>query len=134
MMRDCRTVKTFVRDLCKVRTVGGQNPGGVRGTPANTTKQEFGSRPGHATETANAVVDQQTMMTVSCSQNDPHKGHMNRTHEKARKENDSAGSSMNDLESERGASGTTVCESNPHGMAVGMKRENKENNTEQYGE
>ena len=82
----------------------------------------------------NVVVDQQTTMTMSCSQNDPHVGHTNRMHEKEHEANDSMGSSTGSVDSERGERGTTVRESDSHGMAVGMKRENKEDNTRQYGE
>ena len=40
--------------------VGGQNTGGVHGTPTNTMKQEFGSHPGHAEDMANLVINQVT--------------------------------------------------------------------------
>ena len=78
----------------------------------------------------NVVIDQMPTMTPSRSQNDPHEGHLNWMHEKVHKENDSVGTSTSTVESERGERGTTVRESDPHGMAVGMKR----NNTEQYEE
>ena len=108
--------------------VGGQNLGGVRGTPTNTTKQEFGSRPGHKNEMGNVVIDQMPTMTTSRSQNDPHEGHKDRMQETDQEVVSSVGFSTNDVESERGKRVTTVCESDPHGMAVGMNSDN----TEQY--
>ena len=110
--------------------VGGQSPGGVRGTPANTTKLEFGSHPGYENEIGNVVVDQMPTKTSGSAQDDPHEGQRNRAHEK----NDSVGPSTNSVESEGEERGTTVRESDSHGMAVGKKGENKENNTRQYGE
>ena len=115
-------------------SVGGQKPGGVRGTPANTTKQEFGSHPGYANEMANTVVDQQATTTMSCSQNESHVGYNHRMQEKDHEVIDSVGPRTNSVEGEREERGTTVRESDSHGMAVGMKRENKEDNTRQYGE
>ena len=40
--------------------VGGQNPGGVPGTSANTKKQEFESHLGYEKEVSNMVIDQMT--------------------------------------------------------------------------
>ena len=78
----------------------------------------------------NVVMDQTPTMMLSRSQDDPHEGHMSRTHEKAHEENDFVGLGTNSVESEREERGTTVRESDSHGMAVRIKRDN----TEQYEE
>ena len=63
---------------------------------------------------------------MSRSQNETHVGYKDQMHRKSAL----VGSSINDVGSERGERGTTVRDSDPHSMAVGMKRENKESDTE----
>ena len=59
---------------------------------------------------------------------------MNQMHKKDHSEVDSVGFSINSVGSEREERETTFCYYNPHGMAVGMEEENKQDNTEQYEE
>lgn len=55
-------------------------------------------------------------------------------HEKDHRVINSVGFNTDSVGSERGERGATVCDYDPHGMAVGMKQENKKDNTEQYKE